>query len=154
MGKDDMTMLALASNYLGRTGALSAPVLPSVVASRLHLLSYAVFAILLAIAGLVAAATLPILFGYHTYVVNGGSMEPGLKSGSVAVAKATSTFALGVGDVIARRQTEDACGLRGREHVLRAVREGVRAGMPTGSSGRGQSLCIVRHGFLLNVGVR
>ncbi len=86
---------------------MRAPALPRVVASRFRLLSYAVLAILLAIAVLVAAATLPVLFGYHTYVVNGGSMEPSLRSGSVAVAKETSPFALEVGDVIARRESPD-----------------------------------------------
>ena len=86
---------------------MRAPVLPRLVAGRLRLLSYAVFAILLAVAGLVAAATFPVLFGYHTYVVNGGSMEPSLKSGSVAVAQATRPFALEVGDGIVRREVPD-----------------------------------------------
>lgn len=86
---------------------MRAPVLSRVVSRRLRLLSYAVLAILLAIAVLVATATLPVLFGYHTYVVNGGSMEPSLKSGSVAVARATSPFALEVGDIIARRESPD-----------------------------------------------
>ena len=86
---------------------MRAPVLPRVVSRRLRLLSYAVLAILLAIAALVAAATLPVLFGYHTYVVNGGSMEPSLRRGSVAVAQKTSPFALEVGDIIARRESPD-----------------------------------------------
>ena len=86
---------------------MRAPVLSRVVSRRLRLLSYAVLAILLAIAVLVATATLPVLFGYHTYVVNGGSMEPSLKNGSVAVAQKTSPFALEVGDIIARRESPD-----------------------------------------------
>ncbi len=86
---------------------MSAPALPRVISRRLGLLSYAVLAILLAVAALVAAGTLPVLFGYHTYVVNGGSMEPGLKHGSVAVARTTSPFALQVGDIIARREVPD-----------------------------------------------
>ncbi len=86
---------------------MRAPALPLAVSRRLRLLSYAVLAVLLGIAALVALATLPVLFGYHTYVVNGGSMEPNLKSGSVAVARATSPFALQVGDVIARRESQD-----------------------------------------------
>ncbi|MEX0786722.1 MAG: signal peptidase I [Dehalococcoidia bacterium] len=54
---------------------------------------------------LVAASTLPTFAGYHTYVVNGGSMEPSMPKGSAAVARATSPSALEVGDVIARRST-------------------------------------------------
>ena len=86
---------------------MRAPVLPRVFARSLRLLSYAGLAISLVVAAFVAAATLPVLFGYHTYVVNGGSMEPSLKRGSVAVARATSSFALEVGDVIARTESED-----------------------------------------------
>lgn len=86
---------------------MRAPVLPRVFARSLRLLSYAGLAISLVVAAFVAAATLPVLFGYHTYVVNGGSMEPSLKRGSVAVARATNSFALEVGDVIARTESED-----------------------------------------------
>ncbi|MDZ4277862.1 MAG: signal peptidase I [Dehalococcoidia bacterium] len=57
---------------------------------------------------LVAAATLPVLFGYHTYVVHGGSMGPSLKAGSVAVSKPTSPYDLEIGDVIARRESPDS----------------------------------------------
>ena len=83
------------------------PGLPRIIGSKLRLLSLTVFALLLVIGVLVTAATLPVLFGYHTYVVNGGSMESGLKNGSVAVAKATSPTALEVGDVIARRESPE-----------------------------------------------
>ena len=86
---------------------MRAPVLPRVFARSLRLLSYAGLAISLVVAAFVAAATLPVLFGYHTYVVSGGSMEPSLKRGSVAVARATNSFALEVGDVIARTESED-----------------------------------------------
>src|SRR4030067_2187329 len=49
------------------------------------LFSYALFAGLVGVLLLVATATVPVLFGYHTYVVNGGSMEPSLGAGSGAV---------------------------------------------------------------------
>ena len=107
MSKDDSTRLFHWPKTTTAGQALRAPALPRVVGSRLRLLSYAVFAILLAIGALVAAATLPILFGYHTYVVDGGSMESGLKNGSVAVAKATSPSSLAVGDVIAQRESPE-----------------------------------------------
>jgi signal peptidase len=60
------------------------------------------------VAVLVAAATLPVLFGYHTYVVEGGSMGSSLKAGSVAVSKPTSPYALEIGDIIARRSSPDS----------------------------------------------
>jgi signal peptidase len=63
---------------------------------------------LIGIVLLVAAATLPVLFGYHTYVVNGGSMGSALKAGSVAVSKPTSPYDLDIGDIIARRESPDS----------------------------------------------
>jgi signal peptidase len=51
--------------------------------------------------GAVAAATLPTLFGYHAYIVYGGSMEPALPLGSVAVARPVTPDEVGVGDIIA-----------------------------------------------------
>lgn len=54
---------------------------------------------------LVATATVPVLFGYHTYIVRGGSMEPALSEGSVAVTHPTSPRALATGDIIAYRST-------------------------------------------------
>jgi signal peptidase len=50
---------------------------------------------------LVATATVPVLFGYHTYIVKGSSMEPNLRLGSVAVTSPTSPQALKVGDIVA-----------------------------------------------------
>lgn len=52
---------------------------------------------------LVAIATMPALFGFHTYTVEGNSMGPALKRGSVAIAAPTSAGKLRVGDVIAYR---------------------------------------------------
>lgn len=51
--------------------------------------------------GAVAAATLPTALGYHAYIVYGGSMEPALPLGSVAVARPVTPDQVKVGDVIA-----------------------------------------------------
>lgn len=51
--------------------------------------------------GAVAAATLPTLFGYHAYIVYGGSMEPALPLGSVAVARPVTADRVRTGDIIA-----------------------------------------------------
>lgn len=80
----------------------------------------AAYAILAAFAGillLVAVATIPVLFGYHTYNVNGGSMGPSLASGSTAVTKPTSPQLLRVGDIIAYRSDPDS------PHVLHRIVE-------------------------------
>ncbi len=71
------------------------------------LVSYALLAGLAGVLLLLSAATLPVLAGFHTYTVDGGSMEPALKRGSVAIASSTSPAALQVGDVIAYRQSPD-----------------------------------------------
>lgn len=67
------------------------------------LLPYGLLACLIGLLLLVAAATVPVLFDYHIYIVEGGSMEPSLRAGSVAVTHPTSTRALQVGDVIVWR---------------------------------------------------
>lgn len=51
--------------------------------------------------GAVAAATLPTALGYHAYIVYGGSMEPALPLGSVAVARPITPDQIKVGDIIA-----------------------------------------------------
>jgi signal peptidase I len=71
------------------------------------LVSYALLAGLAGVLLLLGAATLPVLAGFHTYTVDGGSMEPALKRGSVAIASSTSPQALQIGDVIAYRQSPD-----------------------------------------------
>lgn len=95
------------SDWTGRVGALSALARPAAFQRGARLLSYAVLGALIGVAVLVAAATLPVLFGYHTYVVEGGSMGSSLKAGSVAVSKPTSPYALDIGDIIARRSSPD-----------------------------------------------
>jgi signal peptidase len=57
-----------------------------------------VFAVTL---GAVAAAALPTLFGYHAYIVYGGSMEPELPLGSVAVARPVTPEEVQRGDIVA-----------------------------------------------------
>ena len=98
---------APSNDMTGRVGALSA--LPRSAAFRRggRLLPYAVLGALIGVALLVAAATLPALFGYHTYIVYGGSMGRGLLQGSAAVSKPTSAQELSIGDVIARRESPD-----------------------------------------------
>jgi signal peptidase len=95
------------NDWTGRVGALSALPRPAAFRRGVRLLSYAVLGALIGVALLVATATLPVLFGYHTYVINGGSMAPALKAGSVAVSKPTSPYDLEIGDVIARRESPD-----------------------------------------------
>ena len=73
-----------------------------------RLLPYVVLGALIGVALLVAAATAPSLFGYHTYIVHGGSMGDGLLQGSVAVSKATSAQELSIGDIVARRASPDS----------------------------------------------
>jgi signal peptidase len=101
-------MTTLTQSRSDRAGAFAAlarsPELQ--IAARLFQLALAV-----TVAGalvLVAVATVPILFGYHTYVIEGASMEPALKVGSVAVTKPTTPEELRVGDIIAYRRTADA----------------------------------------------
>lgn len=74
-----------------------------VLRRALKLASYCAVAGLIGVFLMVAVATLPVFFGYHTYTVDGRSMEPALKRGSVAIAAPTSPRALGVGDIIAYR---------------------------------------------------
>ncbi len=49
-----------------------------------------------------AVAIVPTLFGYHDYIVYGGSMGSSLRLGSVAVGKPVAPAEFKVGDVVAR----------------------------------------------------
>ena len=93
---------APSNDMTDRVGALSALPRSAVFRRGVRLLSYAVMGALIGVTLLVAAATAPTLFGYHTYIVYGGSMGEGLPQGSAAVSKATSAQELSVGDIIAR----------------------------------------------------
>ena len=92
------------SNRSGRVGALSDLARPAAFQRAVRLLSYAAQGALVGVLMLVAVSTLPTLFGYHTYTVQGGSMGDSLKAGSVAVSKPTSPYDLEIGDIIARSQ--------------------------------------------------
>ncbi|MGB6896756.1 MAG: signal peptidase I, partial [Dehalococcoidia bacterium] len=52
---------------------------------------------------LVLAASAPRLFGYHTFVIYGGSMAPALRPGDVALTKPVAAEDIEVGDIIATR---------------------------------------------------
>lgn len=98
----------IANDKTGRAGVLSALARPSAFQGGVRLLTYAVMGALIGVALLVAAAIAPALFGYHTYIIYGGSMGEGLPQGSAAVSKATSAQELSVGDIIARRVSPDS----------------------------------------------
>lgn len=94
---------AISAALPDRAGALAALARSLPIRDHWRRLSYLLLGALAGVGLLVAASTLPTFMGYHTYVINGGSMEPSLPKGSAAVARATSPSALEVGDVIARR---------------------------------------------------
>ena len=96
------------SDWADRVGALSALTRSEPFRRGSRFLAYAVLGGLIAVLLLVAAATVPVLFGYHTYNVQGASMEPSLKAGSVAVTVPTSPRALKVGDTIARNPSSES----------------------------------------------
>ena len=95
----------LPASELGLAGPASAPVRSRPVQRLALLASYGVLAVLVGVLLLVATATVPVLFGYHSYTIEGGSMAPSLKAGSVAVVAPTSPRALRVGDIIAWRSS-------------------------------------------------
>ena len=57
---------------------------------------------------LVLAASAPRLFGYHTFVIYGGSMAPALRPGDVALTKPVAPEDVQVGDIIASRSNHQA----------------------------------------------
>ena len=89
-----------------RMMVLNAIVRSAPVRSLARAFYFGAFAVLLAALGLVAAATVPNLFGYHSYPIEGGSMEPTLSVGDAAVTKPSSPRSLEIGDVIVRRDTQ------------------------------------------------
>ena len=95
------------SGRLGAAKALGAIAAPPPVKQLVRLVFYAVLAGLVGVLLLVATATVPVLFGYHTYTIDGGSMEPSLHKGSVAVTSPTSPRALRIGDIIAWRASPE-----------------------------------------------
>ncbi len=123
------------SNWTGRVGALSALARLAAFRQGGRILTYALLGALIGVLLLVAAATLPVLFGYHNYVVQGGSMGASLKAGSAAVTKPTSPYDLGIGDVIARRQSEDGPAVLHRIVDIR-VEDGQRLFITQGDANR------------------
>lgn len=89
-----------------RTSVLSARGRSAPFRSLARAFSFGVLGVLLAALAMVAVATVPGLFGYHTYAIDGASMEPTLSVGDVAVSKLARPDSLEVGDVIVRRDTQ------------------------------------------------
>jgi signal peptidase len=92
----------------GRVEAVNALARPAALRRGVRLLSYAVLGALISVAGLVAAATLPVLFGYHSFIIYGGSMAPALRAGDVALTKPVAAEDVRVGDIIATRSNSQA----------------------------------------------
>lgn len=92
-----------ANTTTGRMAAAEGAVRPDAFRQAMRLAMLALLATAAAVLALVAIATVPVLFGYHTYILEGASMEPTLKLGSVAVAKPVAVNALEVGDIVAYR---------------------------------------------------
>ena len=86
-----------------RTRVLNALAGSAPVKSAARALSIGVLVIVFVALALVAVATVPVLFGYHSYTINSGSMEPTLSIGDAAVVKPSSPRSLEIGDVIVRR---------------------------------------------------
>ncbi len=89
-----------------RTSVLSARGRSAPFRSLARAFSFGVLGVVFAALALVAVATVPGLFGYHTYAIDGASMEPTLSVGDVAVSKLARPDSLKVGDVIVRRDTQ------------------------------------------------
>jgi signal peptidase len=81
----------------------AAPALSRTALRAAKVVSGCVVAGMVGVLLLVAIATMPALFGFHAYTVDGNNMAPALKRGSVAIAAPTSAGKLRVGDVIAYR---------------------------------------------------
>jgi signal peptidase len=58
-----------------------------------------------------SAITVPLAFGYHSFAVLSGSMEPTISTGDVIVVKTISPLDAKVGDVVSFRDPEDAARL-------------------------------------------
>jgi signal peptidase len=58
-----------------------------------------------------SAVTVPLAFGYHSFAVLSGSMEPTISTGDVVVVKTISPLDAKVGDVVSFRDPENAARL-------------------------------------------
>jgi len=90
----------------GRTNGLNSLARSAPVRSLGRAFAFGAGGVLLAALTLVAVATVPSLFGYHTYTIDGDSMKPMLNVGDAAVTKPSSPRNLKVGDVIVRRDIQ------------------------------------------------
>lgn len=63
-------------------------------------------AVAIIVVGLMVAAFAPRFLGYSSFVILGGSMEPAIHKGSVAVAKPVDAASIGEGDIIAYRTAQ------------------------------------------------
>jgi len=85
---------------------------------------------------LVLAASAPRLFGYHTFIVYGGSMAPALRAGDVALTRPVAAEDVQVGDIIATRPNSQASPVL---HRVTAIEEegGQRQFIVKGDRNRG-----------------
>ncbi len=96
------------NDWPDRVGALNALTRSELFRRGSRFVAYAFLGGLIGVLLLLATATVPVLFGYHTYNVQGASMEPSLKAGSVAVTAPTSPRALKVGDIVAMNTSNES----------------------------------------------
>ena len=66
-----------------------------------HLLQFQAIALLAVILSMLLLALGPRFFGFSSFVIYSGSMEPKLHKGSIAIGKPVSANALKVGDIVA-----------------------------------------------------
>jgi signal peptidase len=85
--------------------------------------AFGVLAVALVLAGI---ATVPSLFGYSTYTIDGTSMEPTLMKGDAALSQPTDVADLEIGDVIVRRDSPNGQAILHRILDIQTV-DGQRA---------------------------
>ena len=86
-----------------------ATLVPSLAGIARRALYTGLVAVLVALAGVLAAAAVPRLLGYPTLVVTGGCMGDSIPNGSLVVARWLDRDEVEVGDVIlAREETADS----------------------------------------------
>jgi len=81
---------------------------------------YLGFALCLALLGLLLAVAVPKFFGYDSFVIYSGSMEPTVKMGSLLVVKPVAAEDLQVGDVIVFRSPGNHATIT---HRIAGIRE-------------------------------
>ncbi len=71
------------------------------------------------VAVLLGAATVPLAFGLHTYIVRSGSMSPAIETGDLVVSKQIHPTDARIGDIVMFKDPSD--GERLTSHRVRAV---------------------------------